>query len=155
MATEVKTYDPAQIALVVGGFLVTGFEPGTFVTVVRSVSNYGWTVGPDGVEGIRTKLNDKSALMTITLRQTSPANFVLSNFANKDETEGNAVVPVSLADANSPDTEFVSAKGWIEKPADANYAETPQGRAWQIRLAEVPMVHGGTPSTEALAETLT
>lgn len=153
-ATETKTYDPAEVTLTVGGAILSGFEPGTFITVVRNVNNYDWTVGPDGVEGIRTKRNDRSALLTLTLRQVSTSNFILSNLANRDETGNDGVVPVSLTETAAPDTEYVTGKGWIEKPADANFAETPQGRAWQIRLSTVPMVHGGTPATAALADTI-
>lgn len=159
MATETKTYDPAAIVVTIGGKDLSGYEPGTFVTLVRNVNNYDWTVGPDGVEGIRTKRNDRSALLTFTLRQTAAANFILSNLANRDEQGGeggnDGVVKISISDTSTPETIYVTGKGWIEKPADANFAETPQGRAWQIRLSTVPMVHGSTPATAALAEQIT
>ncbi len=155
MTTEVKTYDPRAISLSIGGHLVSGYEPGSFITITRAVNNYDFNIGPDGKEGIRTKRNDRSALLTLVLRQTAPSNLVLSNLANRDEgEESDGVVPISVTDTLSPDVNYLSAKGWIEKPADATYAETPQGRSWQLRLAEVPMVHGGTPAAAALAETL-
>ncbi len=154
-ATESKTYNPANIIVTVGGAILSGFEAGTFVTLVRNVNNFDWTVGPDGVEGIRTKRNDRSALLTFTLRQTAAANLLLSNLANRDEQAGDGVVPISITDTSAPATTYLTGKGWIEKPADANFAETPQGRAWAIRLADVPMVHGGTPATEALSASLT
>ena len=153
-ATETKTYNPADIVVTIGGAILTGFEAGSFVQLVRSVNNFDWSVGPDGIEGIRTKRNDRSALLTFTLRQTSSANLLLSNLANRDEQAGDGVVPISITDISSPKTVYLAGKGWIEKPADATFAETPQGRAWQIRLADVPMVHGGTPGTDALAATL-
>lgn len=155
MATEVKTYDPAQVQASVGGAIITGFEPGTFINVVRNVNNFEYTVGPDGKDGIRTKRNDRSALFTFTLRQSSVGNLILSNLANRDEVDSDGVVPVSITDLLSPDTEFLSASGWIEKPADGTFGETPQPRAWLIRLAEVPMTHGGNPATAILQGTLT
>lgn len=154
MATDVKTYDPAQVQVSIGGSIITGFEPGTFITIVRSVNNFDWTVGADGKEGIRSKRNDRSALMTFTLRQTSLGSKVLANLANRDEKSSDGVVPISVVELGT-DTRFLSAKGWIEKPADASYAETPQPRAWMIRLAEVPMEHAGNPSVTALTGTLT
>ena len=154
-ATDVKTYDPAAIVLTMGGAILSGYEPGTFITLVRAVENFTYTVGPDGVEGIRTKTNNRSALLTFTLRQVATANLLLSNLANRDEQQADGVVPISITDILSVDTVYLTGKGWIEKPADANFAETPQGRAWLIRLADVPMVHGGTPATAALAATLT
>ena len=155
MATDIKTYDPAQIQVSVGGAILTGYEPGTFINLTRNVNNYDWTIGPDGKEGIRTKRNDRSGLLTFTLRQSSVANFILSNLANRDEVDSDGVVPILISDLNNADTEFSSAKGWVEKPSDAVFAETPQGRPWMIRLAEVPMTHGGNPSTAALQGTLT
>lgn len=154
MATEIKTYDPSQIQITVGGTPITGYEPGTFINIVRDVNNFDFTVGPDGKEGIRTKLNNRSALVTLTLRQVSVSNLVLSNLANRDEVSGDGVVPVQVTDLSNPDTQFVAAKGWLEKPADAAYAESPQGRPWAIRMGEVAMKHGGNPPTAALQGTI-
>lgn len=155
MPTDVKTYDPAQIQLSVGGAILTGYEPGTFVTLTRNVDNFTATIGPDGKELIRTKSNDRSGLLTFTLRQSSVANLILSNLANRDEVDSDGVVPCILSDLNNPDTEFASPKAWVQKPPDAVFADTPQGRPWQIYLAEVPMTHGGNPSTAALQGTIT
>ncbi len=152
--TNVTTYDPAQVQVVVGGAILTGFEPVTFINIVRSVNNFITTIGPDGKELIRTKSNDRSALMTLTLRQVSAVNLILANLANRDEVDSDGVVPIMVKEIGT-DTEFISAKGWIEKPADASYAETPQGRAWAFMLAEVPMGHAGNPTTPALQGTLT
>lgn len=156
MATEVKTYDPAKVSVSVGGLLLTGFEPGTFITIVRTVNNFDYSVGPDGVDGIRTKRNDRSALLTLTLRQASVSNLPLSNMAAQDEVTADAVYPISISDLADPDgnTVYEAGKCWVEKPADVNYAETPQGRAWQLRIADLPMRTGGTPGTAALDSTL-
>ncbi len=154
MATDVKTYNPAKVQVTIGGVIITGFEPGTFITLTRNVNNYDFSVSPDGSEGVRSKRNDRSALLTLTMQQASVANFVLSNLANRDEVDSDGVVPVQINEIGT-DTEFVSAKGWIEKPSDAVYAETAQGRPWAIRLADVPMTHGGNPTTAALQSTLT
>ena len=154
MATETKTYDPAGIAISIGGAIITGVEPGTFVTVVRSQNTWEQTIGPDGIELIRTKKNDRSALFTLTLRQSAPSNKILSNLANRDEKDSDGIVPVSITDINSPDTVYMTGKGYIQKPADGAYGDVPQPRVWQIFLSEVPMVHGGTPATPALTDTL-
>lgn len=155
MATETKTYNPANIVVTVGGRILTGFAPGTFVNLVREVNNFNFRVSADGTEGTRTKTNNRSALFTFTLEQVAASNLILSNLANRDEQQGDGVVPISITDISSPDTVYLTGKGWIEKPADGAFAETPQGRAWAIRLADVPMVHGGTPATEALSASLT
>ncbi len=154
MATETKTYDPANVVVTVGGAILSGYEPGTFVALVREVNNFTFTVGPDGEEGVRTKSNNRSAVLTLTLRQTAASNLILSNLATRDEQDSDGVVPIAITDISNPDTVYLTGKGWIEKPADGNFAETPQGRAWQLRMADVPMVHAGTPATAALTEQL-
>ncbi len=155
MATDLKTYDPAGIILQVGGKIISGFEPGTFISLVRTVDTWVLTIGPDGVDGIRTKSNNRSALMTMTLRQSATSNLILSNLANAGEVAGEDglspdVVDVSITDLNSPDVNYTTGKGWIQKPADGVFADTPQGRAWQIMMLIVPMVHGGTPGQAAV-----
>ncbi len=156
MPTDVKTYDPALVQVTIGGAIITGYEPGTFIQIVRTVNNFDFTVSPDGKEGVRTKRNDRSALFTFTLRQTAEDNLVLSNLANRDEAQSDGVVPIQVIDlANNGETIYEAAKAWIEKPADATFAETAQGRPWQIRIAELPMRTAGTPTTAALTATLT
>lgn len=155
MATEIKTYDPASVILSIGGHIVSGYESGSFIRLAREVENFTYTVGPDGKEGVRTKRNHRGGLLTLTLRQTAASNYVLSNLANRDEAGADGVVPISIADLNSPDTEFVSAKGWIQKPPDIEYGQEAQGRAWTLMLGEVPIIQAGTPSTAALQGTLT
>ena len=154
MPPEIKHYDPAGIAIAIGGKDITGIEPGTFVTLTRTQNNYDTTIGPDGIEIIRTKRNDRTTLFTLTLRQSAPSNRILSNLANRDEKSGDGIVPVSITDINSPDTVYMTGKGWIQKPADAAFGDAPQPRAWQLMLSEVPMTHGGTPAQDALTETL-
>ena len=114
MATRITTYDPAQIQVTVGGAILTGFEPGTFVNLTRAVNNFDYSVGPDGKEGIRAKRNDRSGMFTFTLRQASVGNLILSNLANRDEVDGDGVVPVQITDLNNPDTQYISGAAWIE-----------------------------------------
>lgn len=154
MATELKTYDPSRVILTIGGHRVTGFAPGTFINIVRSQNNFDGQVGPDGVDYIRTKKNDRSALMTFQLQQTAGSNRVLSNLATRDEVSADGVVPCQILDELSPDTIFVTGKAWIQKPPDGAYGDSPQPRSWQVMMVEVPMTHGGTPGTEALTDAL-
>lgn len=153
MPTTLKQYDPAKVQVSIGGSIITGYAQGTFINLVRNVNNWAWQVSPDGQEGVRSKTNDRSALLTFTLAQTSLGNELLANAANEDEISGDRVYPVTITDLNGA-TLFESAKGWIEKPADASFAQDGQPRAWQIRLAEVAMRHAGNPEVAALESQL-
>jgi len=154
MATQIKTYDPAAISMSVANIIVSGFEPGTFITLTRNTNNFVTTLGPDGKELIRTKRNDRSAMLTLTLRQSSDSNLSLANLAEQDEKNADGLVEIGISDATegagASAIEF-SGTGWVEKPSDASFAETPQPRAWIFRLAEVSMRHAGIPTKEVLA----
>jgi len=152
--TDLKTYDPKGVSLSIGGFLITGYEPGTFITLERQSNTFDFSPGPDG-EHIRTRKNDQSALMTLSLRQVAASNLVLSHLARRDESDNDGVVALILSDVAAPETRYAAGKAYIEKPAGAIFGDSPQHRQWIIRLVEVPMVHGGTPGTSVLAGTLT
>lgn len=154
-APILQNYDPAGVALSIGGSLMSGFEDGTFITVARNTALFNKKVSADGTNVIRTRINDRTATLTLTLQQGSPSNLILSHLATRDEARLDGVVSVSLTDVNSPDTQFISSKAYVDKPADGEYATNATGRRWTLQLVEVPMVHGGAPSVEALVTTLT
>jgi hypothetical protein len=152
-STILKNYDPSQVVLTVGGRIMTGYGEGTFITLVRNKNNFELIVNPTGDESVRSKVNNRSGLLSFTLLQTSTSNLILSNLANRDEIEADGVVPVSIKDLNG-ESEFIAARGYIEKTADAAFAATVQGRQWRLQIIEAPFVHGGTPSIGALTGTL-
>ena len=61
-----KTYDPKQISVIVGGAIISGFADGEFVTTERNEDAFTLNVGADG-EGGRVKSNNKSGRITLTL----------------------------------------------------------------------------------------
>lgn len=154
MSTLLKTYDPAKVNLVIGGFRITGFDEGSFITLSRNMESWKYRQGPDGVEGVRSKSNNKSASLTIVLKHTAAANYVLSKLCRRDENTSEGVVPLSLTDVSAPETGFISSAAWVQKPADAEFGAEDTPRRWTIALASVDMIHGGTPTAQALSEVL-
>ena len=126
----VKTYDPSQVAIIIGGFPVTGFADGSFVTVERNEDAFALYVGTDG-EGTRAKSNNKSGRITITLAQSSDSNAVLSGFAQADELSNSGVVPVLVKD-NSGQSLHSAETAWIVKAANSEYAREVGTREWVI-----------------------
>lgn len=92
-----KTYDPSQVVTTVGGRIITGFAPGTFIEAERTEDAYTMTVGIDG-EGTRSKSNNKSGQIRFTLLSSSDSNDVLSGFAAADELNNGGLVPVLSKD---------------------------------------------------------
>lgn len=124
----VKTYDPAQVIITVNGIIISGYADGTFVTVERDSDSWSKQIGADG-DGTRSKSNDKSGKITISLMQSAESNEVLSALALLDEQTGGGAVPVLIKD-NSGTSLHVAETAWIVKPATAEYGKEAGPREW-------------------------
>ena len=67
-------------SLIFGAIDISGLTNGVFISVERDTDAFTKVVGADG-EGMRSKSNDKSATITITLMQSSSSNDALSAIA--------------------------------------------------------------------------
>jgi hypothetical protein len=137
----VRTYDPKAVLVIIGGVPMSGFADGTFVAVERSNPTFTKVSGADGVVS-RAKSNDRSGTLTLTLAQTSPSNDILSGIAVLDETKNLGVVPVLVKDISGRTT-IVSAFGWVNKPAKAEFGKEIVNREWTLDLADLDVANGG------------
>lgn len=134
-------YDPKNIAMIVGGSILSGFSDATFVNAIRNEDGWMLKVGVDG-EGTRSKNNNKSGRYEIELMQSSPSNDILSNFAALDEASGTGAVPVLLKDNNG--TTISSAlTAWVKKYPDSPYAKETGTRKWIIETDLLNIFVGG------------
>lgn len=143
---SVRTYDPKQVVVVVGGVPLSGFADGTFISVERSNDTFSKVSGADGFVS-RAKTNDRSGAITITLAQTSPSNDVLQGFALADELSNAGVVPVLVRDVAGRTT-FVSGFGWVRKPPTSDFGKEINNREWMLDVADLDVFIGGTPDVE-------
>jgi hypothetical protein len=137
----VRTYDPKQVLVLIGGAPMSGFADGSFVSVERTADTFSKVSGADGIVS-RAKTNDRSGSLVLTLAQTSPMNDVLSGFAVADELTNLGVIPVLIKD-NSGRSVLVSAFGWVRKPAKADFGKEISNREWTLDLADLDMFDGG------------
>lgn len=137
----VKTYDPKGVSLIVGGHIVQGYADGSFVKVSRNEDMFSTKIGADG-EPSRTKSNNKSGLLEITLLQSSASNDVLSGYALADELSNSGQVPVMVKDNNGTSI-YVSEAGWIKKMPDAELGKELGERTWIIECGALDMFVGG------------
>ena len=140
-AGVLKTYDPASVVISIGGVPMGGFSEGTFLTVERNEDAFTEVVGADG-ETTRSKSNNKSGIMTLTLKQSSASNDVLSGFLIADELNGSGVVPVLIEDLEGT-TLIASAKSYVKKIAGPEFAKEASDREWVIAGAAIEMFVGG------------
>lgn len=136
-----KTYDPSQVAIIVGGFQVTGFADGTFLTVERNADNFALYIGTDG-EGTRAKSNNKSGRMTFTLAQSSDANAFLSALVTADELSNSGIVPVLVKD-NSGSSLYSAETAWIVKHPAAEFGREIGTREWILETDNLAVFTGG------------
>jgi hypothetical protein len=130
-----KTYDAAEVSVIVGSRPLKGFAEGSFVSVERDEDSWTKHVGADG-EVTRAKSNNLSGTITITLMQASEDNAFLAGLAQADEIAKTGVVPVLIRDASGSSL-HTAEEAWISKPATAEYGKEAGEREWVIHCAEL------------------
>jgi len=137
-----KTYDPKNVQIIMGGAPITGFADGTFINVSFDEDQYTKTVGADG-EVSRAKTNNHTSTITLTLKQTSGSNDVLSAFYNADKLNDAGAVPLMIKEIGSGRTLAFTQAAWVQKLPDVGYSKDVEDRAWTIATAQMDMFVGG------------
>lgn len=137
-----RNFDPNQVSLIFGN-IIGGFADGTFISVEQNEDSWSLIIGCDG-EGCRSKSNNKSATMTMTLGQWSASNDFLSGVYNSDllSPGGDGILPFILKD-NSGRTICSAEKAWIRKPPTVTYGREPENREWVLETDAMVWNVGG------------
>lgn len=139
-----RTYDPGQVQVLVGGNIMSGYADGTFVVVERDEDAYSKHSGTDG-DVSRAKTNNKTGTMTLTLAQTSLSNDILDAIRLADELSNSGVVPVMMKDG-SGNTLLFAAEAWVRKMPSSEYGNEITDREWVLDLAKLDGKIGGNGS---------
>jgi len=137
----VFTYDPKNFRAIVGGNILQGFADGTFIKAERNDPAFNLKVGVDG-EGTRSKSNNKSGKITITLMQSSSSNDDLSTLAAKDEASNSGVVPFFGEDGSGRSL-FTALTCWVQKYPDSEFAKEVSTRTWVLETDDLEIFIGG------------
>jgi len=137
----VHTYDPAQVVVTIAGVPMSGYTDGTFLEIVRNEPTWNTVVGADGIV-TRGKTNNNTGTLTLTLKQSSPSNDVLSGLLIADEVSNAGVFPVLIKDL-SGNSIYFTAQGWITTFANSTFAKEITDRSWTISLADTDFFVGG------------
>ena len=121
---DVKTYDPSQGSLIVGGSIVASWRT---VAVVKDEDGFTFDSDTNSGEATRTKNASKLGTFTVTLPQASSDNATLSAF----EITG-ALISCVFKD-NSGNSLHVMPLGTIVKGADSEYGKEAGDREWTVR----------------------
>lgn len=136
------TYDPAEVSLIAAGVPVTGFAPGTFITIEYNEDAFNLSVGAGG-DACRTRTNNNSARITFTLLQSSISNPLLSaqHELDKRSPAGDGVLP-SLVKDTSGTTLAAAELSWIVKAANVEFGNEATNREWVVETHELNMLVG-------------
>jgi hypothetical protein len=140
--TNVRTFDPNKVIITWGPIIMTGFAEGTFMNITRSKGNlFDKSTGADGsVDRINKNATDFT--ITVTLKQTSLSNDLLSAAFLLDISLNTGKFPFVVKDLLGTTT-FFAAQAWISKDPDPDFADALSTRAWTFDTGPGTNVHGG------------
>lgn len=137
----VFTYASDAVQIIVGGVSMSGLADGTFITVSRDEQAYNKVTGADGSTS-RAKTANRSGSITVTLKQTSPSNDVLTGFMIADEAGDQGVVPVLVKDTSGRTLHYASA-AWVQQMPDQEFSKEISEREWVLDCARIDSFVGG------------
>lgn len=138
---DLKNYDPLLVVVTFKGVQFKGYVDGTFVKVTRDEQSFTKTTGAGG-DTVRVRNRNRNGQIVVTLQAESPTNDQLSAIMALDEATGAGVGSAQVKNINGT-TLCSSAKAWLVKPADTEYAKDPSQREWTIDCHELRMLVGG------------
>jgi len=138
---SVKSYDPGQVAVIVGGKIISGFSEGTMVKASRNDAAYSLKVGADG-EGTRTRSRNTSGKLEFSLMQSSDSNDYLSSLALADEASNAGTVACLIKDGSGRSV-WGALTAWVQKLPDADLAKEVQTRTWVLETDNITIFIGG------------
>lgn len=138
-----RVYDPKLVIITLGSIPMSGFADGTFLNVDYNEDAFSLQVGSDG-EGTRTRSNNNSARVSISLMQSSASNDLLSALHELDKAApgGIGAVPLLIKDLSGRSL-FVAEKAWIVKAPAAEFGREAAAREWVIETDDLKAFHGG------------
>ena len=125
---KVRTWDAKQLIVVFGAIKFTGFAEGTIVAIERNGEAFEKVRGADGgIDRVNKNANDFQ--ITVTLKQTSPTNDLLTTALIADQAGNLGVFPIAIKDLGGT-TLFASTQAWISKDPDDDFSDSMGSREW-------------------------
>lgn len=137
---SVRTYDPKQVIVTINGIPMSGFSDGTFLEVDRTEPTWSTVVGADGLV-TRGKTNNFTGTVTLTLKQSSPSNDILSGLMAIDEATNTGVFPILIKDL-SGNSIYFGGRCWVTQYANSTFGKDISDRQWTLMMDEADMFVG-------------
>lgn len=137
----VRSYDPKQVVVTFGPTVLTGYAEGTFIKIARNGNAFEKSRGADG--GVdRVNKNALDYTVTLTLKQTSPINVILSGLLLADQISNSGTLPFVVKDLGGA-TLFTAAQAWIAKDPDQEFSDSLTMREWTFETGVAANLIGG------------
>ena len=137
----VRSYDPKQVVVTFGPAVLTGYAEGTFIKIARNGNAFEKSRGADG--GVdRVNKNALDYTVTLTLKQTSPINAILSGLLLADQISNSGTLPFVVKDLGGA-TLFTAAQAWIAKDPDQEFSDSLTTREWTFETGVAANLIGG------------
>jgi len=125
-----ETYNPDDVKMSLGTTAITGVMDGTFITIEPNAPVWKKKVGAQG-NVARTRVEDESYRITITLMGSSPSNKDLTGILKSDKATGSGQLPFLMEDKSGEDS-FFATNAWIEGRPSFSKADDITPVVWII-----------------------
>lgn len=143
--SNLATYSPEDVIILLGGvYRIEGLAEGSFISIAKNELAYKTTATSDGRVS-RTKGEDPTHTVKITLSSFADSNLVFTAMVEADGLLHSAVIPFFMKDALGTTT-FYAPMCWIEQVSDVTLADGITGREWTLRTAGGVLAVGGNES---------
>ncbi len=134
-------YDPKKVVVTFCGVPITGYANGSFIKIEPAEDGFKKHVGADG-EVSRSKVNDETCNVTLTLSQTSKSNGTLSGQYQLDRKSGKGKGPLLIKDLLGATVLFAKV-AWIRKQASVDFGDEINSKEWLFDTGKASFVNGG------------
>lgn len=131
----VQTYNPKDIMCLIGGMIMTGYAPDTFLDVEYNGDLFTLQKGAAG-DSVRSMSNDLSAKVTLTLMSGSPSNAHLHGLMVADIASGTGTVPIEISDPSSR-RKLLGEGCWITKVPGFSGQTEHQPTEWMLEVDQL------------------
>ena len=144
MAGQTHVYDIGSVVGVFNGIPLGGFGDDTAIEIEYNEDDFTLQMGVDG-DGTRSKTNNGSATITITLMQTSETNDLLNAIRQLGINSPSGVLgigPFMVKDLNGRELHSAE-KAWIKRAPNAPFGKEAGPREWVLETASLKSNYGG------------
>lgn len=143
-STTLKVYAADEVEVIFGPIpLNKGTADGEFLRIEQNEDAFTTQVGTDG-ETTRSKTNNRSCRMTVTLMQTSDTNDLLSatHELDKNAPGGPGILPFIVKDMSGR-TLHMAETAWIVRAPTASFGREAGPREWIFETNFLARLDGG------------